>query len=48
MLAIIEKVKDLIKCTCEKKEESAPPQEQANANEQSGEQTQSSEESGCN
>lgn len=28
MLAIIEKVKDLFKCKCKKKEESAPQQEE--------------------
>ena len=42
MLAIIEKVKKLFKCKCEK-EESAPLQEEPNAKEQSEEQTQSSE-----
>ena len=48
MLAIIEKVKDLFKCKCGKKEESAPLQEEPNAKEQSEEQAQSSEGSGCN
>ena len=43
MLAIIEKVKELFKCKCGKTEESEPPQEQANAEEQSEEQAQSSE-----
>lgn len=44
MLAIIEKVKDLFKCKCEK-EESAPQQQESKAEESSGEQAGSSEQS---
>jgi len=43
MLAIIEKVKDLFKCKCGKKEESGYQQEEPKAEESSGEQAGSSE-----
>jgi len=43
MLAIIEKVKELFKCKSEKKEESAPQQEEPRADRSAEEQTGSSE-----
>lgn len=45
MLAIIEKVKDLFKCKCEKKGESAPQQQESKVEENSEEQAGSSEQS---
>jgi len=47
MLAIIEKVKDLFKCKCGKKEESAPQQEEK-PEDKTQEQTECSEEGGSN
>ena len=46
MLAIIEKVKDLFKCKCEKKEKSTPQQEESKAEQCTEEQPTSSEETG--
>jgi len=46
MLAIIEKVKDMFKCKCGKKEESAPQQEEPKAEQCTEEQPISSEETG--
>ena len=45
MLAIIEKVKELFKCKCGKTEESEPQQQESKAEESSGEQAGSSEQS---
>jgi len=47
MLAIIEKVKDLFKCKCGKKEESEPRQEEK-PEDKTQEQTGNSEEGGSN
>lgn len=47
MLAIIEKVKELFKCKCGKKEESEPQQEEK-PEDKTQEQTGNSEESGSN
>jgi hypothetical protein len=47
MLTIIEKVKDLFKCKCEKKEESEPQQEEK-PEDKTQEQTGSSEEGDSN